>query len=888
MNWFSRLLRRVRALRRQEQFSREMEEEMSFHLELEIEDLVSRGYDREAARRRALLTFGGLDRYQEEGREARGTLWFDQLWRDFRYAVRSLARTPAFTAVALLTLALGIGANTAMFSVVRGILLRPLPYHEPHRLAMLWTQDLKRDIREEGTSYATVADWRSQTRLFEDLAVVSRGRELFLTGGNEPMQTMGESVSANLFPLLGVAPAIGRGFTASDESIRDARDPRHEFARSAAQMPVIISHNLWVRRFGSDPSVEGQLLEVNGERLRVVGVMPRGFYFPTKQTELWWPIDVNPSDRYNDEFRVVGRLRPGATFTQAQREMTAIGRRLTAWYPQPEAGFVGFDVNVVPMLTQFTGRNLPIALWVLLGAVGFVLLIACANVANLLLARGAARQREFAVRKALGAGRLRLIRQLLTESGALALTAGVVGFGFATITIRALVRLAPSDLPRLDEIGIDPIVLGFTLGVTVVTAFVFGVGPAISLSRAELNDWLREAARSSRGSLKLRQMRGALVVAECALAVALLAGAGLLIRSFLLLQRVDPGYEPRGALLMRVALPETASTSQADFELFYKQVIERLHAMPGVVSVGTAREFFFRRNPDLPIDVRGRSGAPVSAPVTSEDVSPEFLQTIGARLVRGRFFTERDQNRGVVIINQTLARRFLGDVDPIGQRLREHSSDGPWSTIIGVVADLHRQGLEKEPVAEFYQARASWLPTLDVAVRVRGDPIAMAGTVRREVRAIDSRSTILNISTVEQRLGELSAQRRFQTWLLTTFAALASLLSAIGIYGIMHYMVAERTHEIGIRVALGARAQDVLRIVLANGMRLAVIGLALGLTAALALTRVMTHLLFQVRPNDPITLLAVAGALLSVAFVACYVPAWRAARLDPLMALRHE
>jgi predicted permease len=753
---------------------------------------------------------------------------------------------------------------------------------------MLWTQDVRRDIREEGTSYPTFRDWRAQSSLFQDMAICSRGRSVFLTGDSEPYQVMGESVSANLFPLLGVAPQLGRGFTRDDEL---AQSSEHN-PGSADAVVVLIGHDLWQQRFGGSSNVLNQIIEVDGERAQIIGVMPAGFYFPTRETALWWPA-LGSEARFTDWYRVIGRLKPGVTFGQAQSEMSAIGQQLASTHPTTPPGFVGFDVNVVPMLKQFTGRTLPLALWILLGAVGFVLLIACANAANLLMARGVVRGREFGVRVALGAGRLRILRQLLTEHLALACVAALLGLALTFIFLQLLLRLAPPGIPRLNEVTVDAVVLGYTAGLTLVTALLFGLAPAWRLSRYEPQELLREGGRGAIGSWGLRRMREALVITECALAVALLAASGLLLRSFVRMQAVDPGYQPRGVLLARIALAGQEPTGR--IEQVFQQVVTRVRALPGVQSAGMASNVFIRHNTDLRLWVRDAQGVRTdnSTPATSEPVTAEFLQAMGAQLKRGRFFAAADDKSAVAIVNETLADRLFPGQDPVGQQLADADPDGRldqarWLTIVGVVRDLHRQGLERDVVAEYFQPAPYWLPIGDLVVRVTGDPMAVLSAVREQVRSTDPQATVLSASTVERRLHDLSAQRRLQTWLLGLFASAALLLSAIGIYGVMHYSVAERTQEIGVRVALGARARDVLRVIVQYGLRLALLGIGIGLAVALAFSRVLRHLLFATSPADPATLISVAGGLTAVAALACYLPARKAARLEPVQALRAD
>jgi predicted permease len=810
----------------------------------------------------------------------------EEMFQDLRYGVRMLLKTPGFTFVAVLTLALGIGANTAIFSLVNAVLLQPLPYYDSDRLAMLWTDDPKRNIREEGTSYLNFLDWRSQSQIFTDLAICSRGFPAVLTGGDEPERVMHDYVSANIFPLLGITPALGRTISPEDEQ-RRAR-------------VVVLSHGLWQRRFGGSPDVIGKTLEIDGQTSQVIGVMPADFYFPTKDTQFWEPVtaggfwELVRAERFLDTWRVVGRLKPHATFDQAQAEMNAIGQRLAHTYPVTNDNFAGFGVNVVPLSVQFTGKNLRLALWILLGAVFFVLLIACANVANLLLARGAARDREFAVRAALGAGRGRLIRQLLTESAILALVSGLLGLGLAALGVRALVAFAPPDTPRLDEVTIDPGVLGFTAGVSLLTGLLFGLAPAWKVSRSNPNEALKEGGRGSSGGLRLRQTRGLLVVVECALAVALLTSAGLMIRSFMRLQSVDTGFKPEGLLIARVSLPLLSNRTEAQTAAFFPQVIDRVVALPGVQSAGTIHDLLMQMNPDQTITVEGRSadgasqGAAELAPVV---ISHDLFQALAVPLLKGRFFTRQESlDSRVVIINETLARRFFPGEDPIGKRIK---FGGPypllgssWLEIVGVVGDLRRQRLEKQAVSEVYAPGVYSI--MDLLVRVDADPLALVGAIRREIRSVDPNAAVYGMTTGEHLVEKWSAGRRFQTGLLTLFASIALVMAAMGIYGTMHYAAVQRTHEIGIRLALGARSADVLRLIIGQSMKLTLLGLAIGLLGAFALSRVMSQLLFGVSATDPATIAGVALVLTAAGLLACYLPARRATKIDPLTSLRHE
>jgi predicted permease len=798
--------------------------------------------------------------------------YMDGVANDLRYAARTLRRSPSFTAIAIMTLALGIGANTAMFSVVNAVILRPLPYQDPDRLAMLWTNDPKRDIREEGTSYPTFLDWRSQNRAFADMAICSRGNPVTLTGVNEPERVMGEAVSANLFPLLGVTPILGRTFS-------DVEEQQHERV-------VVVSYALWQRRLGASRDAIGKMLEVDGQTFEVIGVMPAGFYFPTKDVQLWQPAtfvsmtllpavrDRIWTSRFSDWWRVVGRLRPSATFDDAQAEMTAIGQRLALAYPTTDRGFAGFGVNVVPLLLQTAGRDLQRALWILLGAVGFVLLIACANVANLLLARGAARQREFALRAALGAGQVRLVRQLAGESGLLVVGAAVVGLGLALVGVRTLQAAAPPGIPRLDEMQLDARVLIFTGTVSILGGLLFAIVPAWKTARSNPADALKQGGRTGSEGLRLSRARRTLVVVECALAVALLAGAGLLLKSFMRVETVNPGFERKQVLLVRVTSARLS-----------REMIDRIATLPGVQAVGAIGSFE-PRNPDIAITVEGQPALRV--PLASERVIAGFFQAMSVPLRKGRHFTEEDRRANVAIINETMAKTFWPQKDPIGRRFKRGASESTsaWMTVVGVVGDMRRRGLERDVVSEFYEPETE--PSMELAIRTTTDPLGLVASLRQVIRSFDEHVVVGRVTTVENHLEELGAARRFQTWLIALFAGLGLVLSAIGIYGVMHYAVAQRTHEMGIRIALGAGGAHVLWLVFGEGLRLALIGVAAGLLAALQLTGVMARLLFEVSSTDPAIFAIVPVVLAMVAVLACYLPARRASKVDPIVALRYE
>jgi predicted permease len=880
-----RVWRRILFYLRRDQFDRELEEEMRFHQMMRAEENQAEGLSAEDAHYAARRQFGNQTWLKEVSRDMWAFRWVNTLIQDLRYGARVLLKDPGFTFVAVLTLALGIGANSAIFSVVNAVLLRPLPYQEPARLAMLWTDDSQRGIHEEGTSFPNFEDWRNQSRLFTDLAICTRGNPVNLTGEDEPERVAGERVSANLFSLLGVAPALGRAISPDDEQRRER--------------VVVLSHSLWQRRLGSDPNVIGRTLEIGGQSSQIIGVMPADFYFPNKDTQLWEPITLAPwwerdkARRFTDTWRVIGRLKPNVTLQQAQAEMNAIGQRLAQAYPVTERDFAGFGVNVVPLLIQITGRNLRLALWVLFGAVILVLLIACVNIANLLLARGAARRREFAVRLALGADRLRIARQLLSESLLLAIVGGALGLPLAVWGIELLVKLSPRGIPRLDEISVDARVLSFALITTLSTGVIFGLAPAWKISRSDSLEALKEGGRSDVGA-GLHRMRGSLVVAEIGLALVLLVGAGLFIRSFLRVQAVDLGFRPERALTMKLDLPDTRTRPQK--VAFYQQAFRRIAALPGVESVGAISHVFLENNPDVGITIEGHASASLAEsalPLMDDVVSVDYFKAMGIPLLRGRFFTEHDilDTPRVAIINETMARKFFPGEDPLGKRFKygDAQSTSQPLNVIGVVGDVRREGLEKEVISQIFIALTQ-NPNrqMNLIVRATADPLSLAVAVRNEIRSIDKMLPLYGVTTVERQLEEMEAARRFQTWVLGLFAVIALGLAAVGVYGVMSYAVTQRTHEMGIRMALGAQARDVLWMVLRETLFLVGIGIAIGVPVALAATRLIKGFLFGLGANDPLTIALAASLMLAVAALAGYIPARRATKVDPMIALRHE
>jgi putative ABC transport system permease protein len=809
--------------------------------------------------------------------------------QDLRYGARTLRKRPAFTVVAVLALALGIGANTAIFSVVNTLLLSPLPFRDSERLVMLWEANLPRDVHQNVISSANFLDWREQSTSFEEMAAFYDAR-LNLTGGGDPLEVPSQITTENLFSLLGVEPMLGRNFT------------REDVAPDAPTV-VILGYGLWQSRFGGDPGVVGRTITLNGESATVVGVLPAGFQWfikkgslTDKPAELWTPFGFTEQNRVRRGrfMSAVARLKPGVTPGQAQAEMTTIAARLEQQYASFNKGWA---VEVVPLREQFVGDVRP-ALLVLLGAVGFVLLIACANVANLLLARAASRHKEVAIRTALGAGRLRIVRQLLTESLLIALSGGAIGLLLAMWGVDLLVASTPVDIPRLREVGLDWRVLSFTLFVSVLTGIVFGLAPALQASKIELNEVLKEGGRGSTEGIMRNRVRSFLVVSEVALSLVLLVGAGLLIKSFMRLREVDPGFDAKN-LLTTSLTPSRAKYPDAERQNnFYREVLGRIQSLPGVDAAGYVDPLPLSGNSSsVTFTVEGQEVAPGRLFSSNRRmISPDYFRAMRIPLLEGRAFNEHDTKDSplVLIVNETFARRFFPGADPIGKRVLIGASpenpNPPPHEIVGVVGDVHHEGLDTEAGPEYYVSyNQTPLRHGSLVVRTtRGDQSGMAASLRSAIKQVDQEQYIPRIEPMEQLLAESFARRRFNMLLLAVFAFVALLLAAVGIYGVMSYSVTRRTHEIGIRIALGAQAGDVVRMVVRQGMTLVLVGLLLGLTGAFAVTRIMASLLFGVSPTDALTFIAVSVLLAGIALLACLIPARRATRVDPMVALREQ
>jgi putative ABC transport system permease protein len=804
----------------------------------------------------------------------------NSLWHDVRYGLRGLLKQPGFTIVALVALVIGIGVNAAIFSVVNSVLLRPLSYPDSDRLMTIWENHQALGGPErEWTSPTGFEDWRDQTRSFDSVAAFV-GWAPTLADRVEPEQLTGLSVSYNMFSLLGMTPTQGRAFRSDEDE-------------KGAEKVVVISHGLWQRRFGSDQSLIGRPITLSGESYTVIGVMPAGFKFPIIDTaEIWRTIRPTLSEgcrRGCYTIRVLARLKYGATIESARADLNALARRISQEHPQSNDK-VG--VTLTP-LHEFLVGNVKTPLLILLGAVALVLLIACANVANLMLARAATREKEFAIRSALGAGRWRIARQLLVESLILALIGGALGLLLAFWLVDLLKTFSPDGTPRVDEIVIDRYALGFTFAISCLTGLFFGLAPVWQASKTDLNHSLKESGKGAQTSLRGRRALNTLVVVETALALMLLIGAGLLIKSFIRLQRVDPGFNPAGLLTMRVLLPRTTYPERQQLAAFEMRLLERLRALPGVQSASVASSLPFRGiNTDTSFVIEGRPQPQDNqGPVAwYSSVSTDYFRTMGMQLRAGRVFTNRDEPNlpRSVIINETLARRYFPNDDPLGKRISDGGPDG-WREIIGIVADVKHFGLSQDARSTMYLPyQQEPARGLFIVVRSNGDPLGLTSAVRGEVTALDKSLAVASIKTMDRTVAESIAPQRFTLLLTAIFAALALALASAGIYGVMSYSVAQRTQEIGVRMALGARARDVLQLIMIRGMLLALTGVAFGLIGSFTLSRLMSSLLFGVSATDLITFGAVSLLLVIVALIACFLPARRAAKVDPMIALKYE
>jgi putative ABC transport system permease protein len=802
----------------------------------------------------------------------------DEMFQDLRFGLRMLLKHKGFTAIAIFTLSLGVGANTAIFSIVNSVLLRPLPFDEPERL--VWFGGWSGDDKEQGVTPADFLDYREQCQSFTQIvASVSDGIPMNLSGDGEPERLKGGYVTPNYLDVFGVKPILGRTFAAEEVE--------------RGELVAVLSHALWERRFGADPAIINQTITLDNRKFTVVGVMPPQFQYPPS-VEIWQPFSFAASmqsaawrSRELHFLRPVARLKPGVSRAQAQAEVEAVARRLQSLYPKTNTNR---SLYLMPLQERLVG-NIRLTLLTLLGAVGCVLLIACANVANLLLARASARGQEIAVRSALGASRWRVVRQLLTESLTLAVVGASGGMLLAKWGVNLLVALSADYLPRADEVRINETVFGFTLAVALLTGLLFGLAPALQSSRLDLTEALKEGARSAGSGARRHRTLNLLVVGEVAMAMVLLIGAGLLVNSFIRLQQVSPGFDEKNLLTARIDVPNPYGQPEKK-QQFFEQLQQRVAALPGVEAVGLVTELpLANQSANFKFKIEGR---PESAPGQNPDadirnVNHDYFRAMRIPLLRGRHFTEADVRDGakVLLISDELAQLYFAGEDPLGQRLLTGPLSRESFEIIGVVGDVRHRGLASELRQTIYFPSLR-LGYANLVIRTANDPVSLAAAVRREVAAIDPNQPVADIKTMDRWVSESVAQPRFRTLLLGMFSGAALLLAMVGIYGVMSYAVSRRIHELGLRMALGARAGDVLRLVIRQGMKLAGAGVAIGLAGAFALTRLIKDLLFGVQATDPLTFATIALLLTGVAMLACYLPARRATKIDPMVALRHE
>jgi putative ABC transport system permease protein len=885
MSFLRNITSGLRSLFRRERVEGELDEELNDFLEMAAEEKMKDGMSRKEALRAVRLERGSVEISKEAVRAAGWESFVETCWQDLRYGVRTLRKNPAFTAVVILTLALGIGANTAIFSVVYTVLLKALPYPQADRLVMVYENvDLPNYQNKRNTpSPGNFSDWMAQNSVFESMAAYTN-RSFNVTGTGEPLRVEGERVSGGFFGSLQVNAALGCVFTAEED-------------RPGTSHVVVISDSLWRSRFASDPRVLGQKIFLDDQAYEIIGVTPPGFHFPDPDDQLWVPLALTSDElisRGSHYLEVFARLKPGVTLAQAQTEMNLIARRLTQLYPQSNTGQT---VDIVPLQEDIAGPVRP-ALLVLVGAVTLVLLIVCANVANLLLARASVRHREIAVRLALGAGRARVARQLLTESVLLALLGCALGLLLARWGLGALKFVAASNLPRTEEFGLSAPVFLFSMAISLTAGLVFGVSPALQAVRGNIQDTLKSGSRESAASPRLRT-RSLLVVLETALGFVVVIGAGLLVRSFLRIEQVQLGFQPEGVLSFRVIPRGERYSQSAQRIVFYQQTIERLQALPGVQSAAAVTFIpltLAKGRKGFTIEGRAPTG-PGQIPIAGYDVvTPAYFQTMRVPLLEGRDFSWGDspQTQPVVIVNEAMAKRYWAGEDPLGKRFHQAGPDDkfPWMTIIGVVSDVREFSptVAPEPTMYFPIAQFTYADAIlrDWVVRTNGDPARVASSVRSVIRQVDKNLPVTRIRTMEEVRSLSLASQRMNLLLFGLFAALALALATIGIYGVLAYDVAQRTREIAIRMALGANRSGVLRIVLREVIVLVGTGVGIGLPCALAATRLISHMLYGVSPNDPVTLAWVVGALLAVGLLAGYLPARRAMRVDPMVALRYE
>jgi putative ABC transport system permease protein len=876
-NWLRSLLRRSAV-------ERELGSELRFHLERQVEENLAAGMTPQEARHAAVREFGGVEQVKEDCRDTRRANYVENLIKDIRYGFRMLRKSPSFTFFAVAVLALGIAANSAIFSIADAILVRPLPYRDASRLVMVWEDASAYGFPKDTPAPGNFSDWKSRNQVFEDVAALPYGGYFNLTGNGTPEQLDGKKVTANLFSLLGVSPALGRDFRPEDDV-------------PGAPHVAILSHGLWLRRFGGDPQIVGREISLNYQECTVVGVMTRGVQFPDSKTEIWIPAQFTKellADHGSHYLSVLARLKPGVSLKAANANLATIASELEKEHPDSNAKVGAF---AVPLREEVAGDVRP-AILMLVGAVCFVLLIACANVANLLLSRAAGRRRELAMRLALGATRGRVIQQMLTESILLALFAGAVGLLLSVWGTKFLAALIPAGIAPMMSTGVDGRVLFFTLAISLGTGILFGIIPASRVSQFQLTFSLKQGGGQNGVGSGGHRLRDALVICEVALAIVLLAGAALLIRSLQNLYHLDPGFRADHVLVMRTSLPRPKYEAFARRTTFFDQVLAKVGSLPGVVAAGyTTWVPLTNEGGATSITIEGKpEPAPGNLLIPNvRIISRDYMLALRMKLIEGRQFEQGDaaEKLPVALINQTLARNYWTGENPIGKRFKRgtYKENSPWITVVGIVGDVHQAGLDLPARAEMYlpyqQQNFGYEPEY-LAVRTTGDPLALAEVVRQQIWSVDKEQPVAGVMPLEDLVDENLASRRMQASLLSGFAALALVLVTLGIYAVLSFAVTQRTQEIGVRVAMGAQPRDVLRMIFSQGFKLFLIGAAIGLVAALALSRALVHLLFGVSAYDPGSFALVTILLAAVALLACYVPARRATRVDPLIALRYE
>jgi putative ABC transport system permease protein len=882
------LSRYVRAIIYRDKVERDIDQELRFHLEMEIQKNVSRGMNPSEARREALLRFGGVEKFKEECRDVRGAPLVESLLQDIRYGARILFRNPGFTVVAVLTLGLGIGANTAIFSVIYGVLMKPLPYADGSQLVIVQQKAPLANVNNVPFSVKEVQDYREQNQTLQDV-VEHHTMSFTLLGGREPQRVQTGVVSANFFDVLGVKPLLGRTFVEADD-------------QHGSDAVLVLSYEYWRRSHGGDPNIIGRTFQMNNRPHTVIGVLPPIPQYPNEQ-DVYMPTSHCPT-RSSEQFianrnarmmSVFGRLKPGVPVAQAQADLTTLAGNLQKQYPESYPANRGYAASVVSLQEELTRRAKPTFL-ILLGTAGLVLLIACANVANLTLARLMRREREMAIRAALGAGRGRLIRQLLTESTLLSLAGGVLGLLLAAGGLQLLVGFAERFTPRASEIKIDGFVLLFTLLVSAATGLIFGLMPAFS-SDQHLTGTLKEGGGRSSAGLRRQRIRNMLIVGQVGVSFILLIWAGLMLRSLIKLQHVNPGFDPERVLAMRISPNWSKFNTNEETRALLLRILDKARSEPGVLSVALGSTF--------PMNQLGITGGPFNRgfqieghPVPEGELAPQadfrtastdYFETVRQPLVAGRTFVEGDKDKAVpvAVINQTTARHRWGNEDPIGRRVTFDRGE-TWLTIVGVVGDVRQYGLDREPTDEIYVPLAQSSFAANLLIRTASDPMSIAKVMREAVYEVDPDTAVDRVQTLEQVCSDAVASPRLTAILLAMFAGLALVITAAGIAGVMALSVNQRTHELGVRLALGASPGKVLLMVMRQGMSFVLAGLSVGVAGALLLGRLMSSLLYEVEPTDPTTFLAVALVLLVVAAAACFVPARRVTSIDPMLALRSE